>query len=92
MPASAPQLAKRAFIKLILALAASYTVAVVLNQDSCDSQVLSAFRRLVKRVHPDKPGGSTEHVQQLHAAKDAWQEASRKGIGGATEGASTRSC
>ena len=69
MPASAPQVAKRAFIKLIIALAATYTVAVVLNQGSSDSEILSAFRRLVKRVHPDKPGGSTEQKGGAHRGR-----------------------
>ena len=52
-------------------------MTVALNRDSTDSQVLTAFRKVVKRVHPDK-GGCTEHVQQLHAAKDAWQGAARQ--------------
>ena len=76
MPTSGPQQARRAFIKLILVLAVSYTLEVGLHQSSLDSQVTAAFRKIVKRVHPDK-GGSTEHVQQLHAAKDAWDQARR---------------
>ena len=78
MPTSAPQQLKRAFIKLIIALALSYTVSIVVNQDSSDTQVLTAFRRVVKRAHPDK-GGSTEKVQQLNAAKDAWENSKRQG-------------
>ena len=42
MVLSGPQVAKRAFIKLILALAASYTVSVLLTRESTDSQVVSA--------------------------------------------------
>ena len=76
MVLSGPQVAKRAFIKLILALAASYTVSVLLTRESTDSQVVSAFRRLVKRAHPDK-GGRTEDVQRLNSAKEEWEKASR---------------
>ena len=53
MPTSGPQQARRAFIKLILVLAVSYTLEVGLHQSSLDSQVTAAFRKIVKRVHPD---------------------------------------
>ena len=50
------QLAKRAFVKVLLALAAQYSVSLQLTRDSPDAHLLPAFRRVVKKVHPDKGG------------------------------------
>ena len=74
MVVSAAQQAKRAFVKVILFLVASYCIQVAVSRESTDGEVLRGFRRLVKLVHPDK-GGRTEDVQQLHAAKEAWEKA-----------------
>ena len=61
------QLAKRAFVKVLLALAASYGLLLHLNRDSADDAVSSAFRRAIKRVHPDK-GGAVADAQRLQTA------------------------
>ena len=74
MPTSAVQSAKRSLVKVLLALAALYSVALTLNRDSTDEQIKSACRRVALKAHPDK-GGSVEHAQQLNAAKDAWEKA-----------------
>ena len=68
------QLAKRAFVRVLLAFAAQYVVPVTVNRESRDKDVMAAFRAVAKRAHPDK-GGNTQDTQTLHAAKDAWQEA-----------------
>ena len=73
MVASAVQLAKRAFLKVLLAFAAQYVVLVNVNRDSPDKDVMAAFRRVAKKAHPDK-GGRVQDAQELHAAKDAWEE------------------
>ena len=49
---------KRALISLLLALAHQYDLVLNINRDSPDQQVKSAFRKVVLRAHPDKPGGS----------------------------------
>ena len=80
MPASLLQQAKRAFVALIRALALQYGVGVVVTRDSPDNLVTTAYRKVAARVHPDK-GGSTEDVQRLNAARDAWHHA-KKGTQG----------
>ena len=68
------QLAKRALVKVILALAAQFGSTVRITRDSPDSSVLSAHRAVCKTVHPDKGGSNTE-FQELQAAKECWDEA-----------------
>ena len=86
MGLSVVQAAKRAFVKVILALALQYELALKVNRDSEDNEVLAAYRRLSKKVHPDK-GGRTEDQQKLQAAKDAWEGAKKStGTTGASSG------
>ena len=74
MVLSAFQIAKRAFVKILLTFAAQYQVSLAVTRDSADKEVLAAYRRLVKRVHPDK-GGKKEDQQKLQAAKDDFDAA-----------------
>ena len=83
MVASGPQQAKRALVKVLLALAAIYTVRLQVSRDSGDTQVLKAYKRVALKVHPDK-GGLLEHCQSLNTAKDAWDKARQKGPKGRT--------
>ena len=78
MPMSPYQRAKRAFVRVLIGLASSYSVVVGVNRDSDDDTIHMAYRRVVRRVHPDK-GGAVADAQQLHAAKDDW-DAARKPI------------
>ena len=71
---SVAQRAKRALVTLLLALARTYNVAVDVTRDSVDADVQRAFRKVARKVHPDK-GGSAEESQRLNAARDAWQAA-----------------
>ena len=72
--ASRGQLAKRALVKVLLALAAVYGLVVSVSRDSADDAVKAAYRRVVKRAHPDK-GGALADAQRLQAAKEAWDTA-----------------
>ena len=74
MAVSAALQARRAFVKVMMALAALYNVALNLTRDSPDALVLQAHKQLVRRVHPDK-GGTKEHAQQLQAAREVWTNA-----------------
>ena len=75
MPAGSAQLAKRALVTLLLILARKYDIpAVVVNRDSPDAVVLATFKRVSKKVHPDK-GGSTQDFQKLNNARDEWNKA-----------------
>ena len=67
-----------AFVRVLIGLASSYSVVVGVNRDSDDDNIHMAYRRVVRRVHPDK-GGAVADAKQLHAAKDDW-DAARKPI------------
>ena len=69
MTASAVQLAKRALVSLLLALARQYGIALAFNRDSPDKSVLDGFRKVIRKAHPDK-GGSLQHTQQLNMARE----------------------
>ena len=56
MVASAVQVAKRALVSLLLALAHQYGVCVKVTRESPDPLVEKAFRCIIKKVHPDKGG------------------------------------
>ena len=74
MVASALQLAARAFVRVLLALASQYSVSLSVNRDSSPVVLLSAYRRLLKKAHPDK-GGRKEDVQTLQSLKEEWDRA-----------------
>ena len=76
MPMSVHQRSKRAFVQVILSLAAAYGLVTQVNRDSDDEAIKAAYRRVVRRVHPDK-GGSVADAQRLQAVKDEW-DATRK--------------
>jgi hypothetical protein len=78
MGSSSLLLAKRAFVKLLLALAAAYTITLAINRDSDDDAVTRAYRQVARKTHPDK-GGSTKDAQQLNNAKDVWEKARSEG-------------
>ena len=79
MGSSAILLAKRALVVLIRALALTYGVTVNCNRDSNDSEVLSNFRKVALRVHPDR-GGNTADQQKLNDARGAWDEARKQKV------------
>ena len=86
MPAGPLQAAKRALVRILNALAAAYHVAITVDRDSSDEDIVRAFRRMSARVHPDK-GGSTQDSQQLNAARDEWLRAGGGRAGGGPHGA-----
>ena len=77
MAASLILLAKRALVSLLLALAQQYGVCLQISRESPDSRVESAFRSIVKKVHPDK-GGNVADMQRLQKAMEEWRSAKRK--------------
>ena len=64
-------LAKRALVTVLLSVAVAYGVALSLNRDATNANVLKAYRCVVLKVHPDK-GGSAADMQKLQAAREAW--------------------
>ncbi len=75
MPSSQVQAVKRELVKCLLALAVVYALSgVAVNRDSLDEQVVSLYRRVIKKAHPDK-GGRKEDAQKLQGLKEAWDKA-----------------
>ena len=69
------QLAKRALVTLLVALARQYSIpALPINRDSPDKAVLTAFRKVARKVHPGK-GGCRDDAWKLNNARDAWEPA-----------------
>ena len=48
------QEAKRAFVTVLLALAAVYGLVLNINRDSVDTELVSAFKRVARKANPDK--------------------------------------
>lgn len=72
MVVSAAQAAKRALVTLLLTFAKLYAVNLNITRDADKKSVEAAFRKVVKRTHPDK-GGKLEDQQRLQAARAKWQ-------------------
>ena len=68
------QEAKRAFVTVLLVLAAVYGLVLNINRDSVDTELVSAFKRVARKAHPYK-GGTVEDSARLHASRDAWKDA-----------------
>ena len=76
MTVSSVQTAKRTLVSILLKLGRQYSVTVLVNRDSPDKDVQSAFRRVAVKAHPDK-GGSTLHTQELLTARENWEKAKK---------------
>ena len=96
MPTSQTQMAKRALVAVLVAVAGAYRLRLGVSRDSPDAAVKAATRRVLLRVHPDK-GGELEDAQRVILARDKWEEArqtrggrppSEAGSGTANRGAS----
>ena len=55
--------AKRAFVSVLLKLAFEYGIAADVNRESDDKAISQAYRRVVRKVHPDK-GGSRRNSRR----------------------------
>lgn len=88
MSVGCPQAAKRSFVKVLLSIAALYSVRLTLTRDSPDEECIRAFKWVSLKAHPDK-GGLLAHSQALNTAKDTWDKARHKKTGG--QGRATRS-
>ena len=68
---------KRALVKLLLAIAREFSIILSINRDSSDAQIKTAYKKVLVRVHPDKPGGSTERTKELTGLWGQWQDSQR---------------
>ena len=57
------QAAKRAFVRVLLALAVVYNVELLITRDSSDTDVVKAYKKVSLKAHPDK-GGKVEDQQE----------------------------
>ena len=65
---------ERALVTLLLSLAWQSDVALQVSRDSPDEQVKKSFKKVVLKIHPDKPRGCKESTQKLNDAYKAWQD------------------
>ena len=77
MPTSRLLQAKRAFVRVLLSVAAAFRATASVNRDSPDDDLLACYRKVILKAHPDK-GGSKEQFQHLQHAKEAWSSASAR--------------
>lgn len=74
MVAAAAQTAKRAFVKALLALAATAGVAAGVTRDSPDPEVLAAGRHVAESLRAAADGDAdSPDEQRLDALRAAWQ-------------------
>ena len=71
---SSAHFSKRAFVKLLMTMAAMYGLNLGVSRSSPDAEVTRAYRQAMKKIHPDK-GGNPQHAQQINNAKDVWDQA-----------------
>lgn len=57
------------------AVAVTFGMVLTCTRDSPDRDVVTNFRKLALRAHPDKPGGSAEQQQRLNEARANWEAA-----------------
>ena len=67
MAAGGPQQAKRAFVEVLLSIAALYSVRLQLTRDSLHDVCTKAFKKLSLKVRPE--GGSLARAQLLIIAR-----------------------
>ena len=77
MVVSQALIARRALVKVLVSLASLYGVLLSVTRESTDDQVLAGYKKLIRKVHPDK-GGKTEDAQRLQSAEEFWDNAKSK--------------
>ena len=76
MPTSAVLAAKRDMVTTLRRLAKKYGVQIESNRD-CDADVLlTSYKRVALKAHPDK-GGDSHDMTLLTTAREAWETARR---------------
>ena len=67
--------AKRALVTLLNQLAVLYKLVLGVTRDSTDTEARGAYKKLSRKCHPDRRGGSNEHQKALNLAHESWQKA-----------------
>ena len=58
---------RRALVKVLVSSASLYGVLLLARRESTDDQVLAGYKKLIRKVHPDK-GGKTEDAKAMQVA------------------------
>ena len=66
--------AKRELVKILRDLGQAYGCPVSLRRECSEQELKTAYRAVALKVHPDKPGGSTEDFMHLYLGKFARSE------------------
>ena len=74
MTDSARNIATRAFVSVLLALARMYDICLSVTRDSAEDKLRQAYKKVLLKAHPDK-GGRKEDMQKLQGSKEAWDVA-----------------
>ena len=61
-------------MKVLVSLASLYGVMLTVTRKSTDDQVLAGYKKLIRKVHPDK-AGKTEDAKRLQSTKNFWDTA-----------------
>ena len=77
---SAVDRAKRALVTLLRLLATAYGCVADVTRDSSDLEIKSAYRKLSRKVHPDK-GGLVADQTRLNCAYEGWQNEVKRAPG-----------
>ena len=68
-------LAKRALVTLLITFARQYQVpAVVINRESPDKVAEAAFRKVARRIHPDKGDGRRGRSYRARAERNGFSD------------------
>jgi hypothetical protein len=81
--ASAAQLAKRAFVRVLLATALLYSLDLSINRDSADKKINASYQRLFAKLD----GAEARGVEE---AKVAWEMPRKKSVDVRAEGQTHR--
>ena len=68
---------KRKLVSVLLEAARIYNLALNLTRESPDKDVSASYRKVMLKVHPDKPGGSASFATRVTGAHDDWQHEKR---------------
>ena len=68
--------ARRALVRVLLTLAATYGMLLGITRDASDAAVAAAYKKVFRRTHADK-GGAKEDTQKPLGAKQAWDSAKK---------------
>ena len=77
---SAVDRAKRALVTLLRLLATAYGFVADVTRESSDLEIKSAYRKLSRKVHPDK-GGLVADQTRLNCAYEGWQNEVKRAPG-----------